>query len=195
MYFRRQWTGIKHTLLYGQMRALAEHWQARYLVVDATGVGAGITSFLDKAFPGKVIPFVFSQKSKSDLGWSFLAAIETGRYKEYSAIRRACSRSSVDGELSTYKSDPQSNAELAMLQQIFWNQVENCQYRIMEGPGKVMRWGVPDGTRDAVTGELVHDDLVLSAALVSVLDLQEWGLARSAVVQSLDPIAELAGVY
>ena len=26
-----------------------------------------------------------------------------------------------------------------------------------------MKWGVPDGTRDISTGELVHDDLLVSA--------------------------------
>jgi len=37
-----------------------------------------------------------------------------------------------------------------------------------------MRWGVPDGTHDPQTGELMHDDLVLSAALCAVLDGEEW---------------------
>ena len=32
---------------------------------------------------GRVLQFIFSSKSKSDLGWGFLAVIETGRYKEY----------------------------------------------------------------------------------------------------------------
>jgi hypothetical protein len=58
-----------------------------------------------------------------------------------------------------------------------------------------MRWGVPDGTRDPVTGELVHDDLVLSAALCWVLDAQPWGIARSAVIAGRDPIAELLEVF
>lgn len=67
------------------------------------------------------------------------------------------------------------------LQQIFWQQVESCQSQILDGPGKVMRWGVPDGFRDPLTGELVHDDLLISASLVAVLDSQSWGLARSQV--------------
>ena len=36
---------------------------------------------------------------------------------------------------------------------------------LREEPGKRMRWGVPDGTRDEATGELVHDDLLVSAAM------------------------------
>ncbi len=56
---RRLWTGVKHSQLYGEIKALAELWHARKLVVDATGVGAGLASFLEKGLPGKVIPFIF----------------------------------------------------------------------------------------------------------------------------------------
>ena len=98
---RHEWVGAKHTSLYGQIKALAEHWQARYLVVDATGIGAGLASFLDKALPGRVIPFIFTQKSKSDLGWAFLAIIETGRYKEYLTPRHRNTR-----HASTYILEP-----------------------------------------------------------------------------------------
>ncbi len=40
--FRQSWTGIKHTSLYSQILALAETFNIRYLVCDATGVGAGL---------------------------------------------------------------------------------------------------------------------------------------------------------
>jgi len=178
---RQEWTGIKHTTLYGQIKALAEHWQARYLVVDATGVGAGLSSFLEKALPGRVIPFVFTQKSKSDLGWSFLAVVETGRYKEYIDI---------DPLLASAICKSGANQ-----QQAFWQRVNNCQMSILEGPGKIMRWGVPDGTRDAVTGELVHDDLLISAALCAVLDACEWGLARSQVRTGQDLFEEMREAF
>jgi len=148
---RQQWVGVKHTHLYAQLIALARHWDARYLVVDATGVGAGLASFLDKALPGKVIPFVFTQKSKSDLGWSFIAVVETGHYKEYGQ----------DRGFPSYNLPPNAvggteGGDVFRLQQVFWQQVESCQSQILEGPGKIMRWGVPDGYRDPLTGELVH---------------------------------------
>ncbi len=165
---RHEWIGTKHTALHAQLKALAEHWQARYLVVDSTGIGAGLASFLDKSLPGKVIPFVFTQKSKSDLGWKFLATIETGRYKEY-----------APGDYA---------------QAVFWEQVEFCESRVLSGPGRTVRWGVPDGTRNPATGDLVHDDLLVSAAMCSLLDSQEWGLARSQIEYS-DPLAELDEVY
>jgi hypothetical protein len=53
---------------------------------------------------------------------------------------------------------------------------------VVPGPDRRLRWGVPDCTRDAGDGELVHDDLVLSAAMVALLDAQTWGLAESVVV-------------
>jgi hypothetical protein len=80
---RRMWVGVRHTQLYGQLLALFEHWRASYMVVDATGVGAGLCSFLEKALGEKVIRFEFNGATKSRLGWDFLAVIETGRYREW----------------------------------------------------------------------------------------------------------------
>ena len=45
------------------------------------------------------------------------------------------------------------------------------------------------------TGELVHDDWVLSAALCAELDAQVWGLAESEVIPGLDPIEGLGEVF
>ena len=167
---RYEWIGDKHTELYGQVKALAEHWGARYLVVDSTGIGAGLASFLDSAMPGQVVPFVFTPKSKSDLGWNYLAVIETGRYKEY--LNTAC-----------------------QLQREFWLQVDSCQHTVLDGPGKMLRWGVPDGTRDPATGLLIHDDLLISAAMCSILDDKEWGIGKSDIVNSIDPLADFEEVF
>ncbi len=84
---RYLWTGVKHTTLYHQLVDLArEVWRARYVVVDATGVGAGLSSFLRSALGERVVlPFVFSLSSKSQLGWDFLGIIDSGRFKDYSA--------------------------------------------------------------------------------------------------------------
>lgn len=52
--------------------------------MDATGVGAGVASFLATALGKSVaVPFVFSQASKSKLGFDLLAAINSGRVKMY----------------------------------------------------------------------------------------------------------------
>jgi len=160
------WTGKKHTTLYSVLRGLIDLWRPRYVVVDSTGVGAGLASFLDRAAPGRVIPFLFTAKSKSDLGWKFLAVVETGRYRE--------------------------PANSTLRSPIFWQQVMYCQSEVLEGPGKIMRWGVPDGTRDDLTGDLVHDDVLISAALCAVLDDQEWAvLGAPVIISKPDPLLEM----
>jgi len=161
---RKEWIGIKHSWIYSQLSALVDLWQPRYIIPDATGVGAGLCSFLDKAFPGRVLPFVFSGKSKSELGWKFVAIIETGRFKDY-----------VDP-------DPERLT--------FELQLENVQYQAKEN--RALRWAVPNGSRNPITGELIYDDWVLSAALCAVLDDEEWTVgAPTAIIQRIDPLAEM----
>jgi hypothetical protein len=139
-------------------------WKPVYIVIDATGVGAGISSFFEKRYPGKVIPFVFSTKSKSDLGWNYLAVIDTGRFKDH-------------------EPNGPERAE-------FWRQLDFVQYEA--GENKVLHWSVPNGSRDPATGELVHDDCVLSASLCAVLDQQPWSVpGESLVIHRRDPLAEM----
>ncbi|MGB9578589.1 MAG: hypothetical protein ACPL3S_04890, partial [Halothiobacillaceae bacterium] len=139
---RYWWTGRGQAEQYAGLVDLVKQWKPVSLVVDATGIGAGLASFLVKRYggykedpPGLVVPFEFASASKSELGWDFLAVVETGRYKEYAD----------DGEADTAQ---------------FWREVGECEYEVLPGPGKVMRWGV----RDAA----VHDDMLISAALVAV---------------------------
>ncbi len=159
---RLAWVGVKHSSLYSVITGLVETWSPVKVIVDATGVGAGLANFLVDRLGTRVLPFEFSQVSKSDLGWAFISVIETGRFKDYTP---------ADAE--------------------FQRQLEYCQYEIQDGPGKIMRWSVPDGTRDVATGDLVHDDYVLSAALIALLDQESWGTGDSQVVQQPDILEEL----
>ena len=119
---RRLWVGTSHPQLYAAIVDLARSvWQARWIVVDATGVGAGLAGFLGQALPGKVVPFVFTAQSKSRLGWDYLGLLDSGRYKEYVE----------DGERDTG---------------LFWAQVEACGSQISDGPGSLLRWGVAERT-------------------------------------------------
>ena len=167
---RKQWTGINHANLYAQIKALTDTWQPRRLVIDATGIGEPLASFLEKSYPGQVIPFKFTQASKSELGWKFISLIETGRFKDYDS--------------------QQPDAEGCRLKAESLKQFAATQMEILPGPGKTMRWSVPDGARDT-HGRLIHDDFVLSAALCSVLDEEQWGEALSVVVHAIDPLKEL----
>jgi hypothetical protein len=166
---RKLWIGTKHTTLFGQLSALTEAWGARWIVVDATGVGAGLASFLEKAFPGRVIPFIFSGSSKSKLGWDFLGVIESGRFLDWVPP--------LDGSKDE--------------RDLFQRQAEHCRMEVVPGPERRLRWSVSETQRDPETGELLHDDLLLSAALCALLDAQEWGLARSEVIDAFDPLDEL----
>jgi hypothetical protein len=149
-----------------------EQWRAAWVVVDATGVGAGLASFLAAALGQhrsscRVLPVVFSSKLKSDLGWNFVGAVETGRYRDYLD----------DGEPDTRQ---------------FWYEVEQCQYEVLPGPGNRIRWGVWE--QPAYDGLIArgHDDLLISAALCTVLDGQAWpGSGEAEVALRTDPLAEI----
>lgn len=78
------WTGRKHTELYAQMVDILKNvWRCARVVTDATGIGEPVTSFLRKSLGSKIVPFKFSQKSKSQAGFDLLAAINSGRLKLY----------------------------------------------------------------------------------------------------------------
>jgi hypothetical protein len=181
--------GIRHTALYDQLRALADHWRAAEpnfdwaVIVDATeplgrSLGAGLASFLGKALPDRVIPVVFSLETKSRLGWAFLGAVETGRYREYN----------LSGGEATMPDTRQ-----------FWHEVENCQYKVIPGPGERIRWDVwqtpagacPEGTRRNPLIAHGHG-LLISAALCTTRDHQDWPTTGTAeVIQRVDPFTEI----
>jgi len=78
------WTGRKHAELYPQLIDILKNvWHCRKVVVDATGVGQPVSSFLRQSLGSKVSPFTFTQRSKSELGFTLLAAINSGRLKMY----------------------------------------------------------------------------------------------------------------
>ncbi len=143
---RKEWTGASHVTVFGALKALVEVWRPLRIVIDATGVGEGLWSLLDNAFGGDtVIPVKFTAQLKSQLGYAFIGMVESGRYREYHPF---------DEKLRT--------------------QLEHCRSEILPGPAKTMRWGVPDGKRDRASGELVHDDDLITGALCSLLDRLEW---------------------
>jgi len=79
-----RWTGHKHAELYSRLVDILKNvWKCRRVVVDATGLGQPVSSFLRKALGSRVSPFTFTAKSKSELGFKLLAAINSGRLKVY----------------------------------------------------------------------------------------------------------------
>ena len=162
---RHIWTNTPHTALYTILRGLIELWQPQHIVIDNTGIGAGLSNFLQAAYPARVIPFTFTASSKSTLGWGFLAAIDSGRFKDYTPTDS--------------------------LQDAFRQQLSFCQYTIAPGPDKRLTWSVPNGTKDGT--DYIHDDLIMSAALISTLDAQPWAITGNpALVMADDPLKALS---
>ncbi|MEI7989626.1 MAG: hypothetical protein WCI88_11365 [Chloroflexota bacterium] len=162
---RREWVNIPQTVLLPHLQSLAETWQARRIVVDASGIGAGLAAFLQAALAGRVIPFTFTSPSKSRLGWDLLSLIESGRLKEYAV-------------------DPLDWGESARLHRRFQAQWQHLRTEISSG--QTLRWGVPANSRDPHSGELLHDDLIFSAALVCALEGETWGSGQSVVIKPPD---------
>ena len=78
------WTGRKHRELFPTLVDLLKRvWHCRAVVVDATGLGTGVASFLVGALPGVARPFIFTAASKSALGYGLLSAINAGRLATY----------------------------------------------------------------------------------------------------------------
>lgn len=81
-----RWIGRKHSDLYPQLVDILKNvWHCRRIVVDATGVGQPVASFLREALGTAVIPFTFTQPSKSEIGFNLLSAVNSGRLKMYAA--------------------------------------------------------------------------------------------------------------
>jgi hypothetical protein len=146
---RYEWTGTRHAALHDRIVALATRvWGARRIVADATGIGAGLTSFLTATLGERVVvPFVFSSVSKSRLAWDLLGLIDAGRVQ-------VCTPG------------PRDDPEQVRLDRLFWRQLDACRYTVLPGPGKLLRWGVDDAR--------LHDDLLLSFALVAALEREDW---------------------
>lgn len=126
---RRLWTGANHVKLGRELVRLArEVWGVSAVAIDATGVGAGLASQLaDRLGQGRrpiaVYPFVFTLKSKSDLGWGFTGLIDAGRYHDYLD----------DGAADTAQ---------------FWRETGRCVMSVIEGPNRRLAWGARPGEHD-----------------------------------------------
>jgi hypothetical protein len=155
---RVAWTGLNHLDVFGQIKAMADLWRPMYLAVDATGVGEGMWALLDKSYPGKVLPVKFSQQVKSEIGWKFLAIIETGRFRD------CCSTAEVD------------------------EQYLKCQSEILPGPAKTLRWGVKDGTRGAEGRLVHDDFVLADALCAVLDDLKWLISSETVMIHPVDPL-------
>jgi hypothetical protein len=165
-----QWRGVSQPRLHSQLTALARTWKPRRVVVDATGLGAGLAAFLESSLPGRVLRYEFNTLTKSRLGWSFLDVVESGRFQ----LPRTAEMQAEE------------------LVELFRAQCRGCQYRVGQRPAQALHWGVPESARHPATGQLLHDDLLLAAALCARLDGLDWppagGRSGSGIIQGSDPL-------
>ena len=139
--------------LFDQLLAYLRHWRVGAVVCDMSGVGQGITDALIEALTRPVFGFDFAKSyGKSRLGNDFLAIVETGRFKYFADQRE------VEGSDAWW----------------FDIQAEHCGYELAEGIPieRGLRWGVSPAAKISVNevSEYIHDDRLLSAALVAEAD-------------------------
>lgn len=166
--------------LANRLHAWLIHWNVSHIIIDGSGVGEGLSSFLAAAFtPARVTVFKFTGSTKAALGSAFLSVIETGRFKYW------CD------DLNT----PQSDGWW------FFQQAAACLYDLPPGGqfDKTLQWSVPNNHKtNTPTGDTpTHDDRLISAALIALADELvlsgqiNTGIGRSTVIPPYDPLAHL----
>ena len=176
--------GTKHfqnhagrTNLADQIVAYLQLWEVTHIIVDASGIGAGMASYLAEKFENRVTKFTFNAAIKAQLGSDFLALIERGKFQYFTEETGGI---------------PLSDSWW------FWQQCTACDFDLPDGGRfeKDLKWGVPNTKKVTVASEkyLVHDDRLLSAALITIADklLTEQklhlGTAESHIIEAPDPL-------
>jgi hypothetical protein len=161
-----------------RLLAYLRHWNVAHTILDASGVGQGLADWLSAMLgSSRVTAHQLGGKSaKARLGSDFLALVETGRFHYWTGDE---DRPLSDGWW-------------------FHRQVEACTYHLPEHGrfDRDLRWGVPPQARTTTPAgvEPIHDDRLLSAALVAELDRRRragnlrLGLSVSRVVAAVDPL-------
>lgn len=162
---REGWQGVNHLAIFGKLKAFADTWQPQYIVIDSSGVGEGLWAMLDKSFPARTIPVKFSQQKKSEIGWGFIAIIETGRFRD------CC---------------PTDEVRI---------QYEKCTSEILTGPAKTIRWGVKDGTRGADGLLIHDDIVIADALTSELDKLEWLINIKPEIFHPEDPLKDMESNY
>jgi hypothetical protein len=163
---RQAWQGENHISIFGKIKAIAEAWNAQYIVIDSTGVGEGLWAMAAKRFPTKTIAVKFTQQTKSEIGYAFIGIIETGRFRD-------CDPSEIVAE-----------------------QYANCESEILIGPAKTMRWGVKDGTRNSAGQLIHDDHITADSLVAELDKLEWYVPAKTAIIEpEQDVLQEMNHAY
>ena len=155
---RQAWQGISHMQIFGQLAAFIAQWHPQHIVIDATGVGEGLWAMLNKSHPTRTHPVKFTQQTKSEIGWGYIAAIETGR------VRDCCPTETIR------------------------MQYEKCFSEILPGPAKTMRWGVKDGTRDTAGLLVHDDYVLADSLVAELDKLEWSYQFETTIINYPDPL-------
>ncbi len=172
---------MRSSSLSERLLAWLENWKVSHLVADESGVGAGLVDWLSaKMGPERVTGWNFAAaRGKAALGSAFLSVIETGRFQYW--------LEEPDVPLSDGW--------------WFFTQAAECRYSLpAEGWfERDLRWAVPASTKVSTPAGVlpVHDDRLISAALVAIYDelyrkgALRFGRAESMVIPAHDPLEGL----
>jgi hypothetical protein len=154
-------------------------WNVAHTIIDSAGVGQGLADWLAAALGRERVTAhqLGGASAKARLGSDLLALIDTGRFRYWTGD----------------EDEPLADGWW------FWQQVVACGYSL-PGAGRFdhdLRWGVPTGARITTPrgAELIHDDRLLSGALVAELERRRQagalflGASLSRVVPAPDPLA------
>ncbi len=157
---RRLYRNLRTEMLEERICQDIDHLRASHIIVDHSGLGAMLSDMLVSKYKSKVIPIDITGANKSKMAWDFLAMVDTGRWQEHKGDEINVLKSGFVPGREPYE----ILKEPELLQQMFFRELRGCRMEPTGNPSNV-RWGVKDGTRDHATGRILHDDLVMSAAL------------------------------
>ncbi|RIK16198.1 MAG: hypothetical protein DCC51_13845 [Anaerolineae bacterium] len=174
--------------LSGRLLAWLRHWDPAHTLIDAAGVGQGLAGWLaERLGRGRVTAWPLgSAVAKARLGSDFLALVDTGRFRYWS-------------------DEAGSPDDLRPLSDGWWfrQQAAACAYSLAGGGAfdRDLRWGVPESARveTPLGPQLIHDDRLLSAALVAELERRRatgqlhFGASASRIIAGTDPLAPASG--
>ena len=157
---RRLYRNLRAEQLEAQICQDIDLWDPYRIIIDHSGLGAMLTDMLTGRYKTKVLPIDITAANKTRMAWEFIAMIDNGRWQEY----RGDELNVLQSTFTPGKEAYEILKEPELLQQMFFRELRACRMEPMLNQ-QTVRWGVKDGTRDHVTGRLLHDDLVMSAAL------------------------------
>jgi pimeloyl-ACP methyl ester carboxylesterase len=111
------WTGKGQLWQLERLEALCRRWEVARVAVDASGIGAGIASFLAERMGERVEKVVFTAPAKSALGFQMLTMTNAGR-------------------LALYRADGSPEWEEC------WLEICACRYKLRER--EQIAWSVPE---------------------------------------------------